>query len=39
MIECHKCGFYDSEFEACTCSSLDKWKNIMSVVCRKRGKE
>lgn len=25
MIECHKCGFYDSEFEACTCSSLDKW--------------
>ena len=25
MIECHKCGLYDSEFEACTCSSQDKW--------------
>lgn len=25
MIECHKCGFYDSEFEDCTCSSLYKW--------------
>lgn len=25
MIECNRCGFYDSEFEDCTCSSLYKW--------------
>lgn len=25
MIECYKCGFYDSEFEQCSCWSSDKW--------------
>lgn len=25
MIECYKCGFWDSEREGCTCSSMDKW--------------
>lgn len=25
MIECYKCGFWNSEFEQCCCSSTDMW--------------
>ena len=25
MNECYKCGFWDSEYEACTCPSTDLW--------------
>ena len=25
MNECFGCGFWDSEWEACTCSYSDKW--------------
>lgn len=23
--ECYRCGFYDSEFEQCCCSSVEMW--------------
>ena len=25
MSECYKCGFWDSDYESCTCPSYDKW--------------
>ena len=25
MSECYKCGFWDSNYEACTCSPSDRW--------------
>ena len=25
MIDCSKCGFWDIEYEACTCPSQDRW--------------
>lgn len=25
MDECYNCGFWDSDYECCTCPSLDKW--------------
>lgn len=24
-MKCYKCGFWDSDWEACTCPSTDKW--------------
>lgn len=23
--ECYNCGFWDSDYESCTCSSMDMW--------------
>ena len=25
MDKCYNCGFWDSDYEGCTCPSLDKW--------------
>lgn len=25
MVPCYKCGFWDSDYEACTCPSSDMW--------------
>lgn len=25
MKECYKCGFYDYDYEDCTCPSYDRW--------------
>ncbi len=25
MNECYNCGFWDSDYEGCTCPSVDKW--------------
>lgn len=25
MKECRTCGFWDSDYEACTCPSTDEW--------------
>ena len=25
MEECYKCGFWNSDYESCTCPSSDKW--------------
>lgn len=25
MTECIRCGFWDSDYESCTCLSSDKW--------------
>lgn len=25
MNECYRCGFWDSDYETCTCPSQDKW--------------
>lgn len=33
MIECFNCGFWDSDYETCTCPSMDKvYACPMSVV-------
>ena len=25
MSECYRCGFWNSDYEACSCPSTDKW--------------
>lgn len=25
QIICHRCGFWDSDYESCTCPSTDMW--------------
>jgi hypothetical protein len=25
MTECKRCGFWESDYEACTCPHFDKW--------------